>query len=341
MVTDDNTPSGGRKVIYTLVDVLCELGWKAYALHQRKGFRYTWFPNNTPVTWTHGIRRARHRKRGIASLFKLRLHLIIERFSSTQNNEVQLSANDFLVIPENRVTHLDTIFPGVPKVVFNQGPYIFLRQFGLTDLPRTLHHPDIKAWWCVSELIVETMRALRVPQSVHLVPNFIDQKLFSLSPNKKKQIAYMPRKLSQDSDALINFLKIRGNLRDFEFIPIDGMPPESVSKILKESLIFLSFSHREGFGLPPVEALACGCTVVGYAGNAGKEYASNPNSYWIEEGDLVSFSAAVEEQITFFLSQPDQWLELSREGSERIQSRYNMSKTRKALSSAVECVFFS
>jgi len=43
-----------------------------------------------------------------------------------------------------------------------------------------------------------------------------------------------------------------------------------VADILRSSRVFLSFSQREGFGLPPLEALACGCAVVGYHGFGGR-----------------------------------------------------------------------
>jgi glycosyltransferase involved in cell wall biosynthesis len=36
--------------------------------------------------------------------------------------------------------------------------------------------------------------------------------------------------------------------------------------------VFLSLSDRDGFGLPPAEAMACGCYVVGYSGGGGREF---------------------------------------------------------------------
>ena len=41
---------------------------------------------------------------------------------------------------------------------------------------------------------------------------------------------------------------------------------------MRLATIFLTFSNQEGFGLPPVEAMACGCLVVGYHGHGGKEF---------------------------------------------------------------------
>ncbi|OIH83329.1 hypothetical protein BLJ79_14605 [Arthrobacter sp. UCD-GKA] len=42
--------------------------------------------------------------------------------------------------------------------------------------------------------------------------------------------------------------------------------------ILRRSSIFMSLSDRDGFGLPPAEAMATGCFVVGYAGGGGNEF---------------------------------------------------------------------
>ena len=53
----------------------------------------------------------------------------------------------------------------------------------------------------------------------------------------------------------------------------------AVADILRESQVFLSFGHPEGFGLPPAEALACGCLVIGYHGGGGREYFGPAGAY--------------------------------------------------------------
>ena len=47
-------------------------------------------------------------------------------------------------------------------------------------------------------------------------------------------------------------------------------------------------SRLEGFGLPPLEAMASGCLVVGFTGFGGLEYATKENGFWCGEDDLVT-----------------------------------------------------
>lgn len=46
---DDNSPVGGIKVLYRHVDILNENGFQAAIVHTKKGFRCTWFENQTRV----------------------------------------------------------------------------------------------------------------------------------------------------------------------------------------------------------------------------------------------------------------------------------------------------
>ena len=48
-------------------------------------------------------------------------------------------------------------------------------------------------------------------------------------------------------------------------------------------LIFLSFGHPEGFGLPVAEALASQCAVVGYDGIGGRELFNLSSNYGLSE----------------------------------------------------------
>lgn len=61
--------------------------------------------------------------------------------------------------------------------------------------------------------------------------------------------------------------------------------------------IFLSLSSAEGFGLPPAEAMACGCVTIGYHGRCGLEFFRPEFSYPIELGDIKKDYARTVERV--------------------------------------------
>ena len=64
-----------------------------------------------------------------------------------------------------------------------------------------------------------------------------------------------------------------------------------------ESRLFLAFGHPEGLSLSNLEALACGCRIIGYSGRAGREYFDPTSSIEIEVGDILGFCEAVDDFI--------------------------------------------
>lgn len=82
-------------------------------------------------------------------------------------------------------------------------------------------------------------------------------------------------------------------------MPLDNLSEIETAEILQSAKLFLSFGLREGFGLPPLEALACGCLVVGYDGLAGREYFHPPFATAVEDGDIVGFARSVENAILY------------------------------------------
>jgi glycosyltransferase involved in cell wall biosynthesis len=92
-------------------------------------------------------------------------------------------------------------------------------------------------------------------------------------------------------------LKFRGALDDFEIFPIEDMSEKQTAEVLRESMIFLSFGYPEGFSLPPAEAMACGCIVIGYHGMGGREYFTPEYGFPVEMGDIRGFAHVVEEVI--------------------------------------------
>lgn len=104
----------------------------------------------------------------------------------------------------------------------------------------------------------------------------IDQDIFSNSssrPGETVKIAYMPRKNKALVSQIKRIIHAR-NLKDknIKWISIDGLDHQGVAGLLRESHIFLASGFPEGCPLPPLEAMACGCLVVGYAGLGGWDY---------------------------------------------------------------------
>ena len=59
---------------------------------------------------------------------------------------------------------------------------------------------------------------------------------------------------------------------NYEFAPIAGLSPDGVAEALRGCHVFLATGFPEGCPLPPLEALACGCLVAGFAGFGGFDY---------------------------------------------------------------------
>lgn len=86
-------------------------------------------------------------------------------------------------------------------------------------------------------------------------------------------------------------------LDGWRLYPIDGLTREGAAEVIRRSALFLSFSEREGFGLPPLEAMAAGCVVIGFDGGGGREYLRPETSFPIENGAIADFVRTVEHVI--------------------------------------------
>jgi len=98
----------------------------------------------------------------------------------------------------------------------------------------------------------------------------------------------MSRKSPGELDFIRNlFNRIYKQDKHIPWVCIDNVNESKVAEIMSESAIFLSTSVYEGLGLPPIEAMACGCIVVGFHGDGGLEYATNDNGFWCEGGNII------------------------------------------------------
>jgi glycosyltransferase involved in cell wall biosynthesis len=101
-----------------------------------------------------------------------------------------------------------------------------------------------------------------------------------------------------------NVIVSQDNLKDFNLELIENyeiIRPANdfeISKILNYSDIFISTSKREGFGLPAIEAMSCGCAVITSDNRGCMEYAKNQvNCLLYEYGNSEMLALKIENLI--------------------------------------------
>lgn len=329
LTNDDNSPSGGRRVIYWMVDVLNQHGFDAYALHSTPGYKYSWFSNSTRVAWC----TLPYQSMKLYPYLRTSIKNLLLRISGHNSKRIVPTENDIVVVPETRIAGVHAIWPNVTKVILNQGPYLTLcRNFKDSNPPRINYFKDdVKAMITFSDLNYQMAKYTFPSLPIYKIQLFVDESIFHFSNKKKLQIAYMPRKGKADIRGVLNMLRFRGSLDHVRLVAIDGMQQEMVAKTLQESLIYLTFSNREGFGLPAAEAMACGCLVVGNHGGGGAEFFESEYCYPVDDGDYLSAVSAIEYCLSQFENELSSVREMGMRASETILEKYSMIRAEEDL----------
>lgn len=258
---DSQIPHGGNRMLYRHVDVLVQAGYNAFAVHQDLLFRYSWFENTTQVTCLR---------------------------------DRNVKPDDIVVIPETCGPWAHQIKTKNRRVIYNQNCYqTFCGDVEGKIIQVAYRHPSVIAVLTVSEDSTNYLRYAFPGLTIQRIYLGIDSRLF-FPRNRTRTIAYMPRKNGGHAKQVIAILNHRQRMNGYLFVKIDGCSEKEVAKILGCARIFLSLSELEGCPLPPMEAMASGCLVVGYHGGGGREYMGSDRVFSIESGDIVEFCKAIE-----------------------------------------------
>ena len=241
LVPDVAAPHGGVRVAYRHVDCLNALGQPAAVLHDTPGFRARWFPNSTRVVDTRSLR---------------------------------FGSDDLLVVPEVYAPSMHTIDPQARVLVFNQGAYL---TFDALDPNRTgdgSPYRDIARLEGIMTVSRDSadLLSLSFPDvPIDIARPVVDGSIFHPGPEPGREaFAYVLTRRQHERNQVLHVLRSRGLA--WQPVPLTGMSETEVAQTLRRSAVFLSLSDRDGFGLPPAEAMASGCYVVGYPGGGGEEF---------------------------------------------------------------------
>jgi len=268
---DHQTPSGGTRQIYRHVDILNRNGFEAYALHSTRGFRLTWFENDTRT-------------------------ISLNRFQKQFNRH-----DDFIVLPEDLGEKIQ-LFPG-NKVIFNQNVYYGFASLGL-PCPENLPYLDksVKYILTVSRHNARCLSFAFPGARICRIFNGVDSRRFSFVPleRKRKVISALPRKNPLDNSLMYQVLATRAQqglnvMKDYRWEFLATKPEREVVEILAESLILVFLSVHEGLPLMPLEAMLSGAIVVARRDGPSSEYLTPSCSFLLNSADPLSAVRTVEE----------------------------------------------
>ena len=265
---DSLEPSGGVKVIYSHVSHLVKNGYPAFVLHNRRGFKLPWLECDVPILYAE--------------------------------DNLQISPNDIVVIPEDHKAALN-VFRNIQvrKFVFCQNHYYIFKGLQNGD---SWQDYGVSKVFCCSDIISKFICKVFSYSEVPVIHNAIQLDLFK-PRDKKLQIAYMPRKTPGELEFIRNlFKRLYKQYDNIPWICIDKVKESKVAEIMSESAVFLSTSIYEGFGLPPIEAMASGCIVVGFHGDGGMEYASDDNGYWCDGNNITECAKTLGQVISLIIN---------------------------------------
>ncbi|MGE0724806.1 MAG: glycosyltransferase [Alphaproteobacteria bacterium] len=249
---DTERPTGGMVMIYAHVAALRRHGFDAVVVQERTGFRPRWFDADVPILYG--------------------------------DRPLEVRAEDALVIPETHESGLRWAARRTARrIVFCQNHYYAAV---LVDAVGDWRAFGVEQVLCSSRPIAEFVNTrFRWPAPV-VVPCVVDPTRFLPRP-KSLSVAFMPQKRPVEA-ALIRLGLSERHPRhaDVAFRRLERASQDEVSSALGEAAVFLSLAHHEGLGLAALEAMAAEALVVGFHGGGGRDYASDANGSWAEDGEV-------------------------------------------------------
>jgi glycosyltransferase involved in cell wall biosynthesis len=215
-------------------------------------------------------------------------------------------------------------FKNATKVLFMQNWFNLDRR--LADSDRDKSYFDLGYNYVItcgeycSEMVYKKMG---IPATT--ITNGIDQDKFIENPELRVRgrVLALPRKNPQDLSQIIETLVDNG----IDFRTVDGLTESELIKEYQQADIFLSTGYPEGFSLPPLEAMSCGCAVVGFTGGGANEFMiDNVTALVAQDGDCSSAASKLLEILT-----NEQTKENIRSNGMKKAGMYTLDRTKQQL----------
>jgi glycosyltransferase involved in cell wall biosynthesis len=202
-----------------------------------------------------------------------------------------VSPEDFLLIPEGFPDLMQkTMQTACKRIVLAQSWFYVLNAM---QPGQTWQHFGIQDVISVSDAITEYIGSVMPGLKVKNLKQGINRDLFKVPEKMSKKapmVAYSANRGQENKMKTINLIKtfymFYPHLRWVRFVELANMSREEFADRLSTSAFALYTDDIAGFGTLPLEAMACGTHVVGWASFGGKEYMNENNGFWTNNGDI-------------------------------------------------------
>lgn len=273
-------PSGGTKTLYRHVHQLRQLGFNAAIVHQKRGFVLTWHPYTVPVIWLED-----QPKFGPADICVFP-EVMVEYVRQTQH-----FCGQRVVIALSWAPAYNRLRPGERW-----------QDLGITHV-------------LTKSLVIQRYLQWSMDLSATLVAEYVDPARYFYAPDEKKaQIAYLTRKDTSGEWLQGIFQRKGAPFNAYTWLPLRNLDEATYAQHLRASTIYLATTMQEGMHVSVLEAMACGCLVVGYAGVGGNAYmvgaGEGQNCILVENGNLPLLGEVLEATLHTLLTTQQPELQL-------------------------------
>ena len=260
-------PSGGVKTLYQHVNCLSSAGIDAAIVHQKRDFRLDWHVYPAPVIWLE--------------------------------DRPQFGADDILVFPEV-----------MPDLIRQTRGFAGQRVvISLSWLPSYTKLQAGERWQDsgISHVIATSpavARHLSWSMQIHvtLIPALIHPELYFYRPaDKTPSVAYLTRK-DGSGEWLRGVIGRRGVAPpSYEWTPLRNLDERSYADAMRKTSVFVTTTMQEGLHRSVLEAMACGCLVIGFDAIGGADFMAGEgaghNCLSVENGNLLRLGQVLEDTL--------------------------------------------